>query len=626
VSSKAGGATSGFGHGGGKSAPGSPAGALSRVARVERRGKFLVAEPFFGPGPRMALNRDSRYDAGDLVLVQPGMPARGQGKGGGSRAKVVRRIGRPDVARDVIEALMLDRGLARGFDPAVGRAARLASEAEIDDGTGARRDLRDLATFTIDPDTARDFDDAISCREEDGGWRVWVHIADVSSYVTPRSPVDREAYRRGTSVYVPGAVEPMLAVELSNGVCSLVPEQDRRALTVEMFVRDGEVRRAAFYSALIRSDQRLTYGQVDAIFAGQARAEEPWGPGLAAARACAAAISGAKAGVALVLESAEPSFRFDRAGHVDGIVSEVQTESHKLIEQLMIAANEQVAKRLEQAKVPALYRVHERPQPEAVERMIEQLASLGIPTPPVPGGPLTGQQASEIAGEASVLVADWVRAHDGHGALAFSRIVLRSLKQAIYLDTNKGHSGLALHSYCHFTSPIRRYPDLICHRALMSLVSGEHVAPEASFVAAAGPVTSASERAAMVIERDADDVARCFLLERRLFEATGTASDGPSRSAGPSATHPHGTFEGEIVGIIGAGAFIAFGPEREYEGMLAVRSLKGDWFELNEAGTALIGERGGAFALGDSLRVAVNSIDAPRGRVDLVLPYGSSDG
>lgn len=573
------------------------------MALVERRGKFLVGEPFFGPGPRMALNRDSRYGEGDLVLAAPGMPARGHGKGGGARAKVIRRLGRPDVARDVIEALMLDRGLARGFDPAVGRAARVSAEAPIDDGA-VRHDLRAMTTFTIDPDSARDFDDAISCAAEDGGWRVWVHIADVSSYVTPRSPVDREAYRRGTSVYVPGAVEPMLPVELSNGVCSLVPDEDRRALSVEMLVRDGHVQRAAFHTTLIRSDKRLTYGGVDDIFAGRERAEDPWGAGLAAARACAASMQAARTGVALVLESSEPSFRFDAAGHVVGIEREVQTESHRLIETLMIAANAQVAQLLEQARVPALYRVHERPQPEAVERMIEQLASLGIPTPAVPAEAIIAQQAGEIAGEASVMVADWVRAHDGAGALAFSRIVLRSLRQAIYLDTNKGHSGLALTSYCHFTSPIRRYPDLICHRALMSLISGDAVAPEASFVAGAGPVCSASERAAMVIERDADDVARCFLLERRLGEE------------GPSA----GRFDGEIVGVIGAGAFIAFGPEREYEGMLAVRSLRGDWYELNEAGTALIGERGGALALGDTVEVQVNSIDAPRGRVDLVLP------
>ncbi len=253
--------------------------------------------------------------------------------------------------------------------------------------------------------------------------------------------------------------------------------------------------------------------------------------------------------------------------------------------------------------------------------MIDQLASLGIPTPPVPGGALTPQQAGDVVGEASAMVADWVRSHDGRGALALHRIVLRSLKQAIYLDTNKGHSGLALHSYCHFTSPIRRYPDLVCHRALMSLISGEAIAPEASFVAAAGPVCSASERAAMVIERDADDVARCFLLERRIFEESATPTGSPSRPAGEPAT-----YDGEIVGIIGAGAFVAFGPELEYEGMLPVRALRTDWFELNEEATALVGERGGALRLGDQIRVAVNSIDAPRGRVDLVLPYEPSDG
>ncbi|MBO0769603.1 MAG: RNB domain-containing ribonuclease, partial [Solirubrobacterales bacterium] len=250
------------------------------IGLVERRGKFLVAEPFFGPGPRMALNRDSRYGEGDLVLVSPGQPARGRGKGGGSRAKVMRRLGRPDVARDVIEALMLDRGLRRGFEQAVGREANARAELPI--SGGGRRDLRTLPTFTIDPASARDFDDAISCVEEDGGWRVWVHIADVSAYVTPRSALDKEAYRRGTSVYVPGAVEPMLPVELSNGVCSLVPEQDRHAVTVELTVRGEAVSKASFYRSLIRSDKRLSYEQVDRVFAGVERAEDPWGPGLAA--------------------------------------------------------------------------------------------------------------------------------------------------------------------------------------------------------------------------------------------------------------------------------------------------------------------------------------------------------
>jgi ribonuclease R len=288
----------------------------------------------------------------------------------------------------------------------------------------------------------------------------------------------------------------------------------------------------------------------------------------------------------------------------------VATESHRLIEHLMIAANEQVARFLEARRAPALYRVHERPEAAAVERLVEQLASLGVPTPPVPGGVLTPQQAADVAGEASQMVAAWVAARGGRSGRALNRLVLRSLKQAYYDDRNRGHAGLQLHSYCHFTSPIRRYPDLICHRALLSAVSGNEPVPEASWVAAAGPLCSARERAAMVIERDADDVARCFLLERELFE---------------SGSGHRTVFEGEIVGVIGAGAFIAFGVDGMYEGMLPVRRLRDDWWELNEAATALIGtRRGGALRLGDTVAVRVGGIDAPRGRVDL-LPVDPAD-
>jgi ribonuclease R len=596
------------------------------VAVLERRGRFLVAEPFFERGPRLTLTRDRRADAGDLVLVRAGGGGR-DGRGAG-RAQVARRIGRPDVARDVIEALMLDRGLRRSFDPAVEREARNAApigavpgagdgaapDDDAGDGTGAdglraapRRDLRSRTTFTIDPASARDFDDALSAEElGDGAWRIWVHIADVSAYVRPGTLVDREAYRRGTSVYVPGAVEPMLPEALSNRACSLVAGEDRLAVTVEFIVREEGVSNTSFYRSVIRSDTGLDYDFVDRIFAGDERAPGAVARPLACARAAAAALAARRASRgALMIDSAEPEFEFDRAGHVVASRSVPQTESHRLIEHLMIAANEQVAKMLDERGAPTLFRVHERPDAPAAERLIEQLASLEVPTPPLPRGGVTRQQAADIVGEASQLVEQYISARGGRGRRALTRLVLRALKQAYYDPRNLGHAGLQSPRYCHFTSPIRRYPDLVCHRSLLAVIGGGEVPPDRAALPAVAQWSSDRERAAMMIERDADDVARCFLLERSL-RALGRES----------------AFEGEVVGVIGAGAFVQFGlgqPGPTFEGMLPVRQLRGDWWELNEQQTILVGTRSGrAIRLGDPVRVQVGAIDAPRGRVDLL--------
>ncbi len=582
----------------------------SRVAVLERRGKFFVAEPFFGPGPRLVVSRDRSVSVGDLIVVRPGAGRNGRP---GGRATIARRLGRADIARDVIEGLMVDRGLRRRFDPAVDHEAREVSAGATASGDGVRagehrRDLRSLPTFTVDPITARDFDDAISATAlEDGSYHVWVHIADVSAYVTFGSFLDREAYRRATSVYVPGAVEPMLPGALSNNACSLVPGQDRLAVTVEMVIEGDRVRHPRFYRSVIRSDERLDYGRVDRIFDGVDRAADGWGAGLAAARAVAGALAARRAqSAAIEIESTEPEFEFDDRGNVVSVESVEQTEAHRMIEHLMIAANEQVARRLTERRAPALYRVHERPDGIAAERLIDQLASLGVPTPAIPKGHTTPQEAADLIGEASQLVDAWTASRGGRGRRALTSLVLRSLKQAYYDQRNRGHAGLQLASYCHFTSPIRRYPDLICHRALLSTLGGDEPAPEVSWVGAAGPWCSTREREAMSIERTADDIARCFLLQRRL------ASGGDSGV----------TFEGEVVGLAGAGAFVAFGPTEEFEGLLPVRRLRGDWWELNEEGTILVGTRtGSAIRLGDSVQVRVGSVDAPRGRVDL-LPVG----
>jgi ribonuclease R len=575
---------------------------------LERRGKFLVAEPFFERGQRFTLSRDRRADVGDLVLVRVGGGGNPRDGRGGGRAQVARRIGRPDVARDVIEALMLDRGLRRAFDPAVEREARDAAAAPIDAAAiGERRDLRSLATFTIDPPGARDFDDALSAEPVgEDALRIWVHIADVSAYVRPGSLVDKEAYRRATSVYVPSAVEPMLPEPLSNQACSLVPGQDRLAVTVEMMVRGDSVSGASFYRSVIRSDERLDYDFVDLVFSGRERARAPWAKPLTYAREAAAALAARRASRgALLVGSAEPEFEFDKAGNVVALHSVAQTESHRVIEHLMIAANEQVARLLDERGAPALFRVHERPGAPAVERLIEQLASLEVPTPAIPRGGITPQQAADLVGEASQLVERYVAARGGRGRRALTRLVLRALKQAYYDPRNLGHAGLQSPRYCHFTSPIRRYPDLICHRSLLALVGEGEIPPERGGLAATGAWTSERERHAMIIERDADDVAGCFLLERSIAAAGRDT-----------------VFEGEVVGLVGAGAFIRFGPEGGapmFEGMLPVRQLRGEWWELNELQTVLVGTRSGrAIRLGDAVRVQVGSIDAPRGRVDLL--------
>jgi ribonuclease R len=554
-----------------------PAGPV--VGVLAKRGRFWTVDPFFDRGRRVNVDRPRNAGVGDLVLVAP-------------RGRILSDLGRPDVARDVLEALMLHRGLSRRFDPLVEREAREPALPEV-----PRRDLRDLPTFTIDPPTASDFDDAISAERLDGGVvRVWVHIADVSAHVRPGSHLDREAFRRGTSVYVPGLVEPMLPEALSNRACSLVPYQDRLAVTVEIDLDGPRPRRTAFHRSIIRSDKRLTYPEVDDIFAGAASAEEPWAEPLAAARQAAAALAKARRG-ALAVESVEPEFDFSREGHVTGQVASEQTESHRLIEHLMIAANEAVATLLETRKLPALYRVHERPEPARVERLAEQLTSLDIPTPPLPPA-MTPQQGGDAVAEMSRLVAQEVDRR-GHGRAAFTALVLRSLKQAHYSPRNLGHAGLRSPRYCHFTSPIRRYPDLVCHRSLLHAIGAGEDQPAASRLDDAAEWCSQRERDAMRIERDADAVARCFLLEAELFQAGWDA-----------------VFEGEVTGVIGAGAFVAFGDG--HEGMLPVRRLVGDWWELNELETMLIGAGSGdRIRLGDPVRVRVEKVDAPRGRVDL---------
>ncbi|MBS1863581.1 MAG: RNB domain-containing ribonuclease [Actinobacteria bacterium] len=546
------------------------------------------------------------------------MTPRGRGEGRGRRRGAAPRRGRgaraatlqrrePTGARDAVADLLEERLGLRGFTGLVEEeAARAAEEAEARDI--ARRDLTELATFTVDPATARDFDDAVSAQREGEGWRVWVHIADVAAHVPPGSPLDLEARRRANSTYVPGTVEPMLPHALSSGACSLSPGVERLAVTVEIDL-DAAARptRTRFYRSRIRSDARLDYDQLDRVFDGReeppAAAAEP----LAAARDVAAALGEHRGDTSLDVESAEPEFDFDAEGNVLTAHRVPQTEAHRLIERLMILTNERVAEFLVDRRVPAVYRVHPQPDPPRIERLLEQLAALGVPTPPLGQG-LSPRSAGEMAAEASRL-ARREAARRGHGQDAYTSLVLRSLKQAAYSERNSGHAGLGSDAYAHFTSPIRRYPDLLVHRALLAALGEGEEAPTLGEAREVAAHSSAQERESAKIERDADDVCAAYLLERELGEGGLDAE-----------------FDGEVSGVIRAGAFVAFGGELGdvYEGMLPARTLPGGRYELDRAEVSLIGSGDGATALrlGDPVRVRVTGVDGGRGRVDLELTGG----
>jgi ribonuclease R len=504
-------------------------------------------------------------------------------------------------ARETVEEMLKEELGFRGFRPTVeGEAREAAQWAERE--SGPRRDLTALATFTVDPATARDFDDAVSAQLEGDGARVWIHIADVAAHVKPGSLLDQEARRRGNSTYVPGTVEPMLPHALSSEACSLAPGVERLAVTTEVELGPGmRPRKARFYRSRIRSDARLDYDQLDQIFAGRGQPPGEVAEPLAAAREVAAGLGEHRGSSSLDVESSEPEFEFDAEGNVVRAHGVAQTEAHRLIERLMILNNEQVAQLLERERVPAVYRVHAPPDAARVERLLEQLSALGVPTPPLGRG-LSPQEAGHMAAEASRLAR---READrrGHGQEAYTSLVLRSLKQAYYSERNIGHAGLGSHAYCHFTSPIRRYPDLVCHRALLALLGEGEEAPTLAQARAAAADSSARERESMQIERHADDVCAAYLLERELGERGLDA-----------------VFEGEVSGVIRSAAFVSFRGELGdvYEGMLPARRLPGEYYKLDEAEVALVGRESGArVRLGDPISVRVAGVDAPRGRAEL---------
>jgi ribonuclease R len=552
---------------------------------VRRRGRLVVGEPFFVPGVPLVLDKRgvSEVRPGQLAVVAP--PRRG-------RARLEKALGPADSVESVLDALLEQEGLVEQYEPHDVPPPTLEG----------RVDLRDQLAFTIDPETAKDFDDAISVRQEGDGLRAWVHIADVSHFVPAGSPLDHGAARRSFSAYVPGRVAPMLPPELADDLCSLRPNQDRLCLTVELpFDAELQPGEPTFYRSVIRSRERLTYGQAERILGGTDQASAELAEALGLAERLALELRRRRfARGALRITTREIVFAFDGEGGVERAWLESEPHAHLLIEELMILANEAVAGLLAGRRREALYRVHERPDPTAISLLLAKLAELEVPTPPAPEAErLTPAQAAALAGEISERVSEYVE-RSRRGVEAFPALVLRALKQARYDPKNLGHSGLASPAYGHFTSPIRRYPDLVCHRALLrELGAGDE--PPADDLDELAEHASARERAIADVEHRADDICLAWLLEALLYERGWET-----------------TFAGEITGVIASGLFARFG--EVFEGYLPVRKLPG-YFELNDLATALVARRGGrTFRLGDPIEVKVTDIDRPAGKIEIALP------
>jgi ribonuclease R len=459
-----------------------------------------------------------------------------------------------------------------------------------DDSSGSRIDLRKKFIFTCDPVTARDYDDALSLETDRKGNRILgVHIADVSHYVRPGSALDREAYRRSTSVYLCDRVVPMLPEELCNGVCSLVPNEDRLAFSVFMtFDRNGEMVKREFAKSVIRSKVRLTYEQVMAVISrkpgGSANSRES--RTILAINALAQQLRGRRfAAGALDLEVPEAEIILDRNGEMTGIVTRPYDESHQMIEECMVAANEAVAKELWTRGVKILARLHEAPDPEKILMLRAELRGLGVKMGNIENPKVFAQFLRSI------------KRNPLYPTL--STMILRSMKKAVYDSTTIGHFGLAKQYYAHFTSPIRRYPDLTLHRQLAAYLEKRNAKVPPKLLAKWAEHTSEREEIAAEAERGLLEIKKYRLLEAQLNSRQIIEYDAVISKCMPF------------------GCFVEI-PELAVSGLVHVSLLSRKFVRFNESDQSLSAYGGGSWRTGDRLKVHVAKVDFRQRRIDFV--------
>ncbi|HVH16848.1 MAG TPA: ribonuclease R, partial [Myxococcota bacterium] len=554
-----------------------------RVVPFDRR---VLHEVFVPPGD------EGGAAGGEMVTAEITRPPTATRNPVGRITRVIGPLSAPGVDLEVVIA---KHGLPDRFPPAVESEAERVAQPVSPADTAGRTDFRGWLTVTIDPETARDHDDAVGIeRRPDGGYRLAVHIADVAQYVREGGALDEEAYLRGTSVYFPDRVVPMLPHALSSDVCSLVEGQDRLTQTAVIDVdARGRVERSAFHDGVIRSAARLSYQQAQAIVDGDPASRERFAPLVPALLAMDELAKLMRARRyergSLDFDLPEPKLVLDAAGEMTGIVRHERLDSMRLIEEFMLAANEAVAEALHTAGVGALYRVHEQPDPERIEEFADLVASLGYRMP---------ENAETVRPEHFQLILRQIEGKPEEKLVSY--LLLRTMKLARYHETNLGHFGLATDMYAHFTSPIRRYPDLVVHRALRALRRG-HDAERQAWLREKLPEMGLhlSE-----MERRASEAERELIEWKKVRFMAGKLGD---------------EFSGYVTGVQAFGLFVEL-EEIYVQGLVHVSSMTDDYYRFDEKAHRLRGEnRKKTYRLGDRVSVQVARVDLERRQLDFVL-------
>ncbi|CZF84191.1 Ribonuclease R [Grimontia celer] len=587
----------------------------ARVVRVleERKGQ-IVGRYFVENGMGFVVPDDSRLSQ-DIVIPQEERKGARMGnvvvveifqrptRQHNPVGRVVEVLGENMAPGMEIEIAVRTHNIPHEWPQDVEKQIKSFTEQVPEDAKKGRVDLRDLPLVTIDGEDARDFDDAVFCeKKKSGGWRLWVAIADVSYYVRPDSALDKEAVNRGNSVYFPSQVIPMLPEVLSNGLCSLNPQVDRLCMVCEMTISEaGKLSGFRHYEAVMNSHARLTYTKVAAMLDGDEELRERYAPLVPHLEELNRMYKALKASReqrgAIEFETVETKFIFNAMRKIERIVPVERNDAHKIIEECMILANIASARFVEKAKEPALYRVHEAPGEERLTGFKDFLSEMGLALEGglEPSPTDYAKLAHLIAGRPDQEL--------------IQTMLLRSMKQAVYQADNSGHFGLALKQYAHFTSPIRRYPDLLLHRAIKYLIAKEEGRNKDRWTPTGGYHYSFDDMDVMG--------EQCSMTERRADDATRDVSDWLKCEY--MQDHVGEVMEGTIANVTGFGFFVRL-KELHIDGLVHISNLDNDYYNYDMVGQKLVGESSGRiFRLGDQVTVKVLSVNLDERMIDFEL-------